>query len=82
MRKVRTFEVQVQELAEALRIQFAETTRLQQRVFAQAESMLRFRKSGMWCRKRPEEMVGPFEPITSESWIHMLCVGSVCLRPH
>ena len=34
-------------------------------------------QSCLWSRERPEEMVGSVVTITSESWIHILCVGSV-----
>ena len=74
---------QVQELAEALQIQFAETDEIAAK--GQCTSRVNAEISQEAVRgvvNAPEEMVGPFEAITSEPWIHMLRVGSVCLRPH
>ena len=44
--------------------------------------MLRLREAVYGPRERPEEMVGSVETITSESWIHILSVRSVCFRPY
>ena len=38
-------------------------------------------QSCVWSRERPEEMVGSVETITPESWLHILCVGSLCFCP-
>ena len=48
--------------------------------FWSSESMVRLSKA-VYDLVTPEEMVGSVETITPESWIHILCVRSLCFRP-